>query len=276
VAVFVISRDGEFLGHIPIAAVLRSEGGIKAQELCEPVAAFEHSDDVKDAALDPGIKESVAWYPVFRDHKLIGAVSIWTMLYELQEHSVEATINEAPSGEEDLFTPIGQAVRIRAFWLTINLFTAFLASWVIGWFEVTIQQVVALAILMPVVASMGGIAGSQTLAVALRGLTLNYLTDANLKLVLVKEARIAILNGVMLGTFVAVVVAYWFNSLALGLIILVAITINSLAAASSGTVIPFLLKKMKIDPAVSGAVILTTITDVVGFFVFLSLASLVL
>lgn len=129
---------------------------------------------------------------------------------------------------------------------------------------------------MPVVASMGGIAGSQTLAVALRGIALNHLKRSNLTLLLDKELKIAAFNGVLLGALIGVVVSWWFSSLALGGIIFVAIVFNSLAAASSGTVIPFLLKQMRIDPAVAGSVILTTVTDVVGFFIFLGLGSLLL
>ena len=198
------------------------------------------------------------------------------MFAELQEVTATASINEAPTGEEDLFTPVAQAARLRALWLAINLLTAFLASWVIGLFEATLQQVVALAILMPVVASMGGIAGSQTLAVSLRGITLNHLNEANIRLVLKKESRIALINGLVLGICIAAVVSVWFESVLLGGVILSAVAVNSLAAAVSGTVIPFVLKKMNIDPAISAAVVLTTVTDVVGFFVFLFVASLVL
>jgi len=189
---------------------------------------------------------------------------------------LEVAISEAPSNEEDLFTPVRTAAKMRAIWLTTNLATAFLASWVIGLFEGALQQLVALAILMPVVASMGGIAGSQTLAVALRGIALNHLQQSNLKLLLNKEIKIAAWNGLLLGIVIAGVVSYWFSSIPLGLVIFVAIVLNSLAAAASATLIPFLLKKMKIDPAVAGSVILTTVTDIVGFVAFLGLASLFL
>ncbi|MGK0500446.1 MAG: magnesium transporter [Oceanicoccus sp.] len=276
VAIFVLDNEGGLLGHIPVYSVFLASEPITAEELCQPVIAFDHQAIMKEAALDGHIDDTATWYPVLRENNVIGAVSVWTMLFELQAQSIVTSVSEAPSGEEDLFTPVRLAAKIRGFWLTINLLTAFLASWVIGWFEITLQQVVALAILMPVVASMGGIAGSQTLAVALRGLALNHLTDANFKLVLIKETKIAIINGLVLGVLIALVVSFWFDSVQLGLIILTAVTINSLAAAVSGTTIPFLLKKVHIDPAVSGAVILTTVTDVVGFFVFLSLASVML
>ena len=275
VSIFVVSRAGEFKGYVPVKDLLLAEPSTKASSLYLPVKTFDHKTDLAQAAIEAQIEEAIDWYPVFAEGQLIGAVSVWELMSELQDQSLNASLREAPANEEDLFTPISQAAKMRGVWLTINLLTAFLASWVIGWFEATIAEVVALAILMPVVASMGGIAGSQTLAVALRGLTLNSISNANIKLVLWKESKIALLNGAILGVVVAVVVTAWFGSAKLGMIILCAIVANSLAAASSGTVIPFVLKKMKIDPAVSASVILTTVTDVVGFFIFLSLASIV-
>ncbi|WP_101756694.1 magnesium transporter [Oceanicoccus sp. KOV_DT_Chl] len=275
VAVYVINREGEFLGTAPIKKFFMEQDVKKVKEITSPISSFDHLDNIKESALGLPFTDNKDWFPVFRDDKLLGSVSVWSLLSELQDETLNANSNEASSGEEDLFTPVPQAAKTRAIWLTINLMTAFLASWVIGLFEATLQEVVALAILMPIVASMGGIAGSQTLAVALRGLTLNHLNDANIKLVLLKESKIAILNGLILGTVVAVIVSLWFDSKLLGLIILIAIAVNSLAAATSGTIIPFLLKKVKIDPAVSASVILTTVTDVVGFFVFLALASVV-
>lgn len=275
VAIFAEDREGGYLGYIPLKSLFVSDPEVKAKDITLPLAGFDHEELLTDAAMGNFSNDTIDWYPVFRDGKLLGSVSVWTLLEQLQENAVDTGANETPGGEEDLFTPVAQAAKIRGLWLVVNLCTAFLAAWVIGLFEATLQEVIALAILMPVVASMGGIAGSQTLAVAMRGLTLNSLNDANIKLVLQKEAKIAIINGLILGLFIAVVVFLWFDSYKLASIILIAISVNSLAAASSGTLVPFILKKMKIDPAVSAAVILTTVTDVVGFFVFLALASLV-
>ena len=218
---------------------------------------------------------NTAWYPVEREGEVVGALGAADLLDYLQEKNIDKLGSEAGSEEEDLFTPVMKAARIRAIWLVINLGTAFLASAVIAMFEGTLEKVVALAVLMPVVASMGGIAGSQTLAIAIRGLALKTLSEANLKLLLAKEARIALLNGIVLGILVGIVVWQWFDSPQLGAIIAVAILVNGLAAAYAGTMVPFLLKKLKIDPAVSGSVILTTVTDVVGFFLFLGMGTLV-
>ncbi len=275
-AAYVVEASGEIVGHIPLDKALRLADERPVREIAEPVVAFDHDDEWEDLIDEVGADDQLAWYPVVRAGKVVGAVPVSAMLWELQDRMVAAAINDSPAGEEDLFTPVSIAARMRAIWLCVNLATAFLASWVIGWFEIALQQVVALAILMPVVASMGGIAGSQTLAVALRGLALNHITNANIRLLLNKEMRIAALNGVLLGLLIAVVVGIWFDSVTLGAIILVAIVINSLAAASSGTLIPFILAKFKIDPAISGAVILTTVTDVVGFMIFLGLGSLIL
>ena len=194
----------------------------------------------------------------------------------LRELSLQAVVAENVRSEEDLFTPLSVATRLRALWLVINLLTAFVASAIIGIFDNVVEQVVALAILMPVVASMGGIAGSQTLAVAIRGIALNHLHQSNLKLLVNKELKIATINGLIMGLVIAGVVYMVFDSWPLALIICCAIFLNSLAAAASGTLIPFTLKKFNIDPAVAGSVVLTTVTDVVGFFAFLGLGAIFL
>ncbi len=276
VAAYVVDEDGELKGFIPLERLWRDQEDRLVHEIMQPTDVYDHQASFKEVLKSIQSDDALAWYPVIRNQKIVGAFPVSALLWELQDSLVDAEVVDTPSGEEDLFTPVSTAAKIRAFWLCINLATAFLASWVIGRFEVALQEVVALAILMPVVASMGGIAGSQTLAVALRGLALNHITNANLKMLLSKEAKIAAVNGILLGILISIVVGYWFDSFMLGGIILVAIVVNSLAAASSGTLIPFVLKKLKIDPAISGAVILTTVTDVVGFVVFLGLGSLIL
>ncbi|WP_283789092.1 magnesium transporter [Bermanella sp. WJH001] len=275
-AVFVVTEDSELLGTIPLHVIFEQQNEVKAEAVMVPCTECDHLDELTDviARLDP--EENLSWVPVRRNNKIVGAMPVSVLFWEAQERVLQASIQETPSTEEDLFTPVSAAAKLRAVWLCINLMTAFLASFVIGYFEHALQQIVALAILMPVVASMGGIAGSQTLAVALRGLALNHITSDNIKLILQKEMYIAAINSALLGVIIALVVMYWFDSIGLGLIIFVSIFINGLAAASSGTLIPFLLKKVNIDPAISGSVILTTVTDVVGFVVFLGLGSFIL
>lgn len=275
-AVFVVDDEGALLGTIPLHVIFDKQNDEKAESAMLPCMEWDHLEKLTDviARIDP--EEHHAWLPVRRNNKVVGAFPMSVLLWESQERVLQASLQDTPSAEEDLFTPVSVAAKLRAVWLCINLLTAFLASFVIGYFEAALQQVVALAILMPVVASMGGIAGSQTLAVALRGLALNHITSENIKLILHKEIYIAAINSFILGIIIAMVVVYWFDSYLLGLIIFISIFINGLAAASSGTVIPFLLKKVNIDPAISGSVILTTVTDVVGFVVFLGLGSLIL
>jgi magnesium transporter len=175
-----------------------------------------------------------------------------------------------------LFAPVKRSARTRGLWLGINLLTAFLASAFIGIFEATLQQVVALAVLMPVVASMGGIAGSQTLTLIVRGLALGQITRSNLKSLLNKELRVGGLNGFVWAIVIGLVASWWFESPALGLVIGLAIVVNIVMAALSGVLIPVLLDKLNIDPALSGSVILTTVTDIVGFVAFLGLGTLIL
>ena len=173
-----------------------------------------------------------------------------------------------------MFGPVWAGSRSRAVWLGINLITALLAAAVIGRFEATLEQLVALAVLMPIVASMGGIAGSQTLTLVIRGLALGQIQKGNLRLLLTREMGLSAINGVLWALVIGLLVFAWFGSAMLGGIIGVAILINLLSAALAGLSIPLLLHRMGIDPALAGSVILTTVTDVMGFFAFLGLATL--
>jgi magnesium transporter len=178
--------------------------------------------------------------------------------------------------EEDMFAPVVISSKRRAVWLGINLFTAFLASWVIGLFEATLDQIVALAVLMPIVASMGGIAGSQTLTLVIRGLALRQVNSANAGKLLLKELAVGALNGGLWAIVVAIIAGIWFKSASIGILLGCAMVINLICAAFAGATIPLALRKIGIDPALAGGVLLTTITDVVGFMAFLGLATLFL
>lgn len=274
-AVFMVDSERTLLGYIPIAALFNNDETELVDAVARPIQSVEHDAHLGDIVTTCQFEEGMDYLPVVEDGKLTAAISVSVILHEMQEEFASNSVSEAPVPDEDLFGPVSAAMRGRGLWLCINLATAFLASWVIGFFEVALQQVVALAILMPVVASMGGIAGSQTLAVTVRGLALKHVTSANIKLLYRKEMKIALLNGVLIGALIALVVAFWFDSVELGLIILCAIIMNSFAAAASGTYIPFILEKMNIDPAVASAVVLTTITDVMGFAIFLGLGALI-
>lgn len=274
-AIFMVDSERMLLGYIPITALFNNDNNDLVDNVARPIQSVDHNAQLSDIMATCQFEEGMDYLPVVENGKLTAAISTSAILQEVRLAFANNTVSEAPTPEEDLFGPVSVAMRGRGLWLCINLATAFLASWVIGFFEGAIQQVVALAILMPVVASMGGIAGSQTLAVTVRGLALKHVTSANIKLLYRKEMKIALLNGVLIGALIALVVAYWFSSIQLGLIILCAIIINSFAAAASGTYIPFILEKMNVDPAVASAVVLTTVTDVIGFTIFLGLGSVI-
>ncbi|MGH8516849.1 MAG: magnesium transporter, partial [Panacagrimonas sp.] len=178
--------------------------------------------------------------------------------------------------DEDLFAPVRLAARRRALWLGINLASAFLAARVVGLFEATIEQVVALAVLMPIVASMGGIAANQIVALMVRGLALGQVGAGNTAALLRMELAVSLINGLLWGLVVAAVTSWWFESPMLGLVIGLALMLNLLFAATAGLLVPLLLRRMGLDPALAGSVIVTTITDVMGFFLFLGLGTLIL
>jgi Mg/Co/Ni transporter MgtE len=273
----IIVRDTSgIIGTVDPETLLVHDRAVRLRELAVITPVLEDVQDIYEVCKQVSIDGNANWFPVLSEGKVMGIMSMTTIALTLRELSLQSVMTENVGSEEDLFTPLKVAARLRGLWLVINLLTAFIASAIIGVFENVVDQVVALAILMPVVASMGGIAGSQTLAVALRGIALNHLHRSNLNLLLNKEVKIACLNGVIMGAAIATIVYFIFNSLSLALIIFCAIWVNSLAAALSGTLIPFMLNKLKIDPAVAGSVILTTVTDVIGFLVFLGLGAIFL
>lgn len=216
--------------------------------------------------------------PVIDDNnRLLGRITIDDIVDVIREEADKNLMNRAGlSEEEDIFAPILTSTRRRAVWLGTNLLTAFLASWVIGLFSATIDQVVALAVLMPIVASMGGIAGSQTLTLVIRAQALGQLGSGNTRALLLKEIAIGLLNGIIWALVVALIAMIWFKSQAIGATIGVALVINLTVAALAGVLVPLVLKKLNIDAALAGGVVLTTVTDVIGFMAFLGIATLIL
>jgi magnesium transporter len=211
------------------------------------------------------------------NNQLVGRITIddvVDVIRDQAEHSVMSMVGL--DEDEDVFAPIFQSTMRRSIWLGVNLVTAFIAVYFIGLFEATLQQKIALAILMPVVASMGGIAGTQTLIIVTRGIATGRVTTANIKSLINKEVAVSVLNGVIWSIVIALVTYYWFSDVVLSIVIGLAIIVNLVVAAFSGAFLPLLLTKLKIDPALAGGVILTTITDVIGFVAFLGLAALVI
>ena len=272
----VVDRDNQYLGVLPLTELLvrptespvadwmQDEISLPARLPATDVARlFEQRDLVSAAVVDEA-------------GNLLGRITIDDVVDVIQEEAEQALRSMAGLGEDDMFSPVIASARRRAVWLGINLLTAFLAAWVIGRFAETIRELVALAVLMPVVAGMGGIAGSQTLTIAIRGIALGQLVKSNIRPLLEKELAVGLVNGVIWSAVVGLIVVVWFGDFSLGLIIGVAMIINLLIAALAGALIPVVLKRYGIDPAIAGGVILTTVTDVVGFMTFLGLATIFL
>ncbi|MDX1464885.1 MAG: magnesium transporter [Halomonas sp.] len=274
----VVDRDGRFVGVLPLARLVANDPEMAVADLMDSeVDSIQVTMKSTDVATLFQTHDLTSAPVVDESGLLLGRIIIDDIVDVIRENSEQALMNMAGlDEEEDLFAPVMPSAKRRAVWLGINLLTAFLAAWVIGRFEAALDQIVALAVLMPIVASMGGIAGSQTLTLAIRGLALGQISRTNSQWLLRKEIGIAALNGVLWSLVVAVLAVLWFNSVAIGVIIAAALVINMLAAGIAGIVIPLMLKRAGIDPALSGSVILTTVTDVVGFMSFLGLATVFL
>ncbi len=275
---FVVDRKSHYQGILRTRRILTTLPEVTVADLMEsdfePVLADESSEAVARRFEEQDLSSA----PVVDENGcLLGRITIDDVVDVIREQADRSIMGMAGLDEEtDMFAPVWASSRRRAVWLGINLITAFLAAWVIGLFEATLEQVVALAVLMPIVASMGGIAGSQTLTLVIRGLATGQLAGSNTRILLLKEAAIGLLNGMLWALVVAALAILWFGNWAIGGIIAVAILINLICAAISGVVIPMLMRRLGIDPALAGSVVLTTVTDIVGFFAFLGLATLVL
>jgi magnesium transporter len=208
---------------------------------------------------------------------LLGRITIDDVVDIIREQAEHQAMSAAGLDEdEDLFAPATRAARRRTMWLGINLLTAFLASWVIGRFQGTLEHIVALAVLMPIVASMGGVAGTQVLTLMVRGLALGQVGFGNLRALIAKEVTVGLLNGLVWATVVGIIAGLWFQDPKLGLVIALAMLLNLVNAALAGVLVPLTLRRMNIDPALAGGVVLTTFTDVIGFLSFLGLGTLIL
>ncbi|TXI72832.1 MAG: magnesium transporter, partial [Dechloromonas sp.] len=276
---FVVSRRHQYLGRISLTALLLSEPGRPINQMLDtdeqpaiPVTAsaaevasqFEDHDWISAPVVDG-------------NNILLGRITIDDVVDIIREQAEHQALSAAGLDEdEDMFSPVPRAARRRMVWLGVNLATAFLAASVVGRFEDTIEKVVALAVLMPIVAGMGGNAGTQVLALMVRGLALGQVGASNAKVLLWKEVRVALLNGLTLGALLAGVVWLWFKDLPLSLVIYAALIMNLLFASLAGVLVPLTLRRLGFDPALASGIFLTTVTDVMGFFVFLGLGTLIL
>lgn len=274
----MVDRTGRYVGLLQGIRLLGQPNHMPVVEFIDAEAPVVQGDMGLDEGSDLVARSGYSALAVVdSEGKLLGRLSIGEALENVRR-SLEGQFMHTAGldEEEDLFAPIINSAKRRALWLGINLLTAFLAAWTIGLFEATLQQVVALAVLMPIVASMGGIAGSQTLTLIIRGLALGQITPQTYWTLMRKELGVGAINGVLWALVIAGITYLWFGDWIIATVISLAIVINICVAAFSGVVIPVWLEKMKIDPALSGSVILTTVTDVIGFFAFLGLGSLFL
>ncbi|MBL4637949.1 MAG: magnesium transporter, partial [Proteobacteria bacterium] len=275
-SLYVVDHRDKYLGTLALSQIVsRSRSLTVNNVMSHQVDAIPASMDDSDVAHRFEKYNLISAPVVDKDNRLLGRITIDDVVDVIRDEAEHSMLSMAGLGEdEDTFAPVKKSVHRRSLWLGVNLLTAFLAAWTIGLFETTIEKQIALAILMPIVASMGGVAGSQTLTLVIRSMALGQLNDKNQRWLLRKEIAVGAINGLLWAIAIAIVTIIWFNSFALGILIGAAIIINLVAAALAGVTIPIALQKFGIDPALSGSVLLTTVTDVVGFVAFLGFATL--
>jgi magnesium transporter len=273
-SLIVVNRDHKYVGLLPVRTLLVSDPHVSVREMMkterEPLDAmtsadevarrFERNDWISAPVVDP-------------QGKLLGRITIDDVVDVIREQADHSLAVMAGLGDGDVFTTVLATAPQRAIWLAINLATAILAASVIAFYQDTIEKVVALAVLMPIVASMGGIAGTQSLTVLIRAMAMGQINDRTEIWLVRREIFVSIINGLIWAFVIAIIAAYWFDDTKLGLIIAFAIIINLITAGIAGASLPLILDRLRIDPALAGGVVLTTITDVVGFFAFLGVAA---
>jgi magnesium transporter len=272
----VVNRKDELIGSLPINKLLVSNHSATVREVMNTDIVSMHVNLKENEVANIFERQDLVSAPVINDQGLLlGRITIDDVVDVIRDGADHSLMSMAGlDEEEDTFAPIKQTSQRRAIWLGINLITAFIASFVIGIFEGTIEKVVALAVLMPIVASMGGVAGSQTLTLVIRAMAVGQISRSNLSWLLNREFFVGAINGLLWAVVVAGIAIIWFQDLIIGMVIAAAMVINLVVAAITGTVLPIFLKSRNIDPALAGSVILTTVTDVTGFLSFLGLATL--
>ena len=275
---FVVDRADRYLGALPLTRLLTADPESPVHTQMDPEAAPIPPDMPADqvAALFES-RDLISTAVVSAEGRLLGRITVDDVVDVVREQAEHASLAAAGlEDEEDVFAGVRKSARRRALWLGINLVTALFASWVVGLFEATIQKVVALAVLMPVVASMGGIAGTQTVTLIIRAIAVGQVQPSNARWLFFKELGVGAVNGFAWAAIIALTTWLWFGTWDVAAVIFIAIVINLVAAAMAGVLIPMTLKRLRIDPALAGGVILTTVTDVVGFAALLGLGSIFL
>jgi magnesium transporter len=272
--IFIVDPRHRPVGYVRLSSLLRSRRPVRLNQIMDPKGAeIPITMDQEEVAFIFRQQNLLSAPVVDASGRLVGRITVDDVVDVIDEEAEDDMFRLAGLSEGDLFSDVVDTVKSRITWLLVNLGTAVLASLVIGVFENTLQAVVALAVLMPIVASMGGNAGTQTLTIAVRALATKELTAANAGRIVGKELVIGLINGVLFAVLTGAVSWVWFGDGMIGVVIGAAMVINMIAAALAGIAIPLVLDRLKVDPAVSSGVFLTTVTDVVGFFAFLGLAA---
>ena len=274
--IYLINPKKQVFGVVPLGRLMGSKRDVSLNKIInKELRLIEVNMDQEEVAYLFS-KYGLVSAPVIDNNKIIGSITVDDVVEVIEEEREEDILKLGGVGHTDIYNSVIDTTKSRLSWLIVNLMTAIVASIVIGLFEAAIEKVVALAILMPIVASMGANAGTQTLTVAVRALAVKELTPSNALKIITKETFIGGINGIIFAIIISLLSIYWFQDFMLGLIIGSAMVLNLIIAGFAGTIIPLALDKMKIDPALASVVILTTITDVFGFLSFLGLATLFL
>ena len=269
----VVNNDNNYLGEMPISKIITTDPVMNVREIMETdMPAIDVNLEDKDVATIFERNNLISSAVIDHKGQLIGRITIDDVVDVIREDADQNLLGMAGVAE-DTFAPPGRAAKSRVFWLAMNLVTAFIAASTINIFQDVIDKIVYLAVLMPIVASMGGVAATQTLTIVLRGLTLEQINTSNIKWLFKRELAVSIINGIVLSTLVAISTYLWFQDYTLAVLIASALVINLISSVIAGILVPLILRKLNQDPAIGGSVVVTTVTDVIGFFAFLGLAA---
>jgi len=277
--IYIVNRNDEYLGALKLVDLFLEDKNKPIETIMdESVKAMLADEDVKQVAMDFQNLDLISMPVIDEKNRLLGQITVDDVVDVIQDQVNSEIFNMAGlDDEDDIFAPVILSTKRRAVWLGMNLIAAFVVAGAIGLFQEILQQIVILAVLMPIVASMGGVAGNQTLILVIRGIAMGKIQRSNARKLLVKESSVALLNGLTWSIVVSVLAVVLFQTTwEIGLIVGAAMLLNIFASAIAGVAIPFLLKKMGIDPALAGGVLMITLTDVLGFVTFLGLATLFL
>tara|TARA_Y200000002_G_scaffold168935_1_gene139333 strand:+ start:219 stop:1559 length:1341 start_codon:yes stop_codon:yes gene_type:complete len=274
--IFVVSKNDIYVGELSISKIITSDPSLIVREIMDTdILPLEATQSDKEVATFFERNDLVSSAVIDEEKKLLGRITIDDVVDVIREDADQNFLGMAGVAE-DTFAPPGRAAKSRVFWLSMNLITAFIASLTINIFQDVLDKVVYLAILMPIVASMGGVAATQTLTIVLRGLTLEQINASNLNWLFKRELAVSILNGIVLSILVGLTTFIWFEEIILSFLISTALIINLISSVIAGIFVPLILRKLNQDPAIAGSVVVTTVTDVIGFLSFLGLATIFL